>query len=78
MACDVMCTDDPESSDLWVLNSCTVKSPSEDSFINAAKKALELNKQVVLAGCVPQAQKDHKMLKGLSAIGVSKRQHTEI
>jgi threonylcarbamoyladenosine tRNA methylthiotransferase CDKAL1 len=63
-------TDDPESSDLWVLNSCTVKNPSEDSFINAAKKALELNKQVVLAGCVPQAQKDHKMLKGLSAIGV--------
>ncbi|XP_062505151.1 threonylcarbamoyladenosine tRNA methylthiotransferase-like isoform X2 [Corticium candelabrum] len=63
-------TDDPELSDLWVLNSCTVKNPSEDSFINAVQKAHELNKHIVLAGCVPQAQKDHKMLKGLSAIGV--------
>ncbi|KAJ8306384.1 hypothetical protein KUTeg_016929 [Tegillarca granosa] len=42
--------------DLWLLNSCTVKSPAEDHFRNEIKKARELNKHIVVAGCVPQGQ----------------------
>ncbi|XP_072267724.1 threonylcarbamoyladenosine tRNA methylthiotransferase [Pyxicephalus adspersus] len=60
----------PEQADLWLLNSCTVKSPAEDHFRNSIKKAQEENKKVVLAGCVPQAQPRQEYLKGLSIIGV--------
>ncbi|XP_073487242.1 threonylcarbamoyladenosine tRNA methylthiotransferase [Aquarana catesbeiana] len=63
-------TESPEQADLWLLNSCTVKSPAEDHFRNSIKKAQEENKKVVLAGCVPQAQPRQEYLKGLSIIGV--------
>ncbi|XP_068093069.1 threonylcarbamoyladenosine tRNA methylthiotransferase isoform X2 [Hyperolius riggenbachi] len=63
-------TESPDQADLWLLNSCTVKSPAEDHFRNSIKKAQEENKKVVLAGCVPQAQPRQEYLKGLSIIGV--------
>ncbi|KAM4706033.1 threonylcarbamoyladenosine tRNA methylthiotransferase [Rhinophrynus dorsalis] len=63
-------TESPEQADLWLLNSCTVKSPAEDHFRNSIKKAQEEDKKVVLAGCVPQAQPRQDYLKGLSIIGV--------
>ncbi|KAM4689602.1 threonylcarbamoyladenosine tRNA methylthiotransferase [Discoglossus pictus] len=63
-------TETPEQADLWLLNSCTVKSPAEDHFRNSIKKAQEGDKKVVLAGCVPQAQPRQEYLKGLSIIGV--------
>ncbi|XP_034618301.1 threonylcarbamoyladenosine tRNA methylthiotransferase isoform X2 [Trachemys scripta elegans] len=63
-------TENAAEADLWLLNSCTVKSPAEDHFRNSIKKAQEDNKKVVLAGCVPQAQPRQDYLKGLSIIGV--------
>ncbi|XP_053323598.1 threonylcarbamoyladenosine tRNA methylthiotransferase [Spea bombifrons] len=63
-------TENPEQADLWLLNSCTVKSPAEDHFRNSIKKAQEHDKKVVLAGCVPQAQPRQEYMKGLSIIGV--------
>ncbi|KAE8598060.1 hypothetical protein XENTR_v10016706 [Xenopus tropicalis] len=63
-------TEQPEQADLWLLNSCTVKSPAEDHFRNSIKKAQEANKKVVLSGCVPQAQPRQEYMKGLSIIGV--------
>ncbi|NXC67384.1 CDKAL methylthiotransferase, partial [Anhinga anhinga] len=63
-------TDNSAEADLWLLNSCTVKSPAEDHFRNSVKKAQEGKKKVVLAGCVPQAQPRQDYLKGLSIIGV--------
>ncbi|CAM4508176.1 unnamed protein product [Lepidochelys olivacea] len=63
-------TDNAAEADLWLLNSCTVKSPAEDHFRNSIKKAQEDDKKVVLAGCVPQAQPRQDYLKGLSIIGV--------
>ena len=62
--------DDSEAADLWLLNSCTVKNPSEDNFRNAIKKAQELDKHLVVAGCVPQGQPKHQAIKGISVIGV--------
>nr|XP_033790450.1 threonylcarbamoyladenosine tRNA methylthiotransferase [Geotrypetes seraphini]XP_033790451.1 threonylcarbamoyladenosine tRNA methylthiotransferase [Geotrypetes seraphini]XP_033790452.1 threonylcarbamoyladenosine tRNA methylthiotransferase [Geotrypetes seraphini]XP_033790453.1 threonylcarbamoyladenosine tRNA methylthiotransferase [Geotrypetes seraphini]XP_033790454.1 threonylcarbamoyladenosine tRNA methylthiotransferase [Geotrypetes seraphini] len=63
-------TEKPEEADLWLLNSCTVKSPAEDHFRNSIKKAQDEHKKVVLAGCVPQAQPRQEYMKGLSIIGV--------
>uniref|UniRef100_A0A8D0BMP5 tRNA-t(6)A37 methylthiotransferase n=1 Tax=Salvator merianae TaxID=96440 RepID=A0A8D0BMP5_SALMN len=63
-------TDSAAEADLWLLNSCTVKSPAEDHFRNSIKKAQEEKKKVVLAGCVPQAQPRQDYLQGLSIIGV--------
>lgn len=63
-------TEDSSDADLWLLNSCTVKSPAEDHFRNAIRKAQEQNKKVVLAGCVPQAQPRMDYIKDLSIIGV--------
>ncbi|MEE6464812.1 hypothetical protein FKM82_006368 [Ascaphus truei] len=63
-------TENPEQADVWLLNSCTVKSPAEDHFRNSIRKAQEQDKKVVLAGCVPQAQPRQEYLKGLSIIGV--------
>ncbi|KAL3868434.1 hypothetical protein ACJMK2_041242 [Sinanodonta woodiana] len=63
-------TDDMLAADLWLLNSCTVKSPAEDHFRNEIKKARELNKYIVVAGCVPQGQQRADYLQGLSVIGV--------
>lgn len=62
--------DDSEAADLWLLNSCTVKNPSEDNFRNAIKRAQELDKYLVVAGCVPQGQPRHQSIKGISVIGV--------
>ncbi|XP_028908614.1 threonylcarbamoyladenosine tRNA methylthiotransferase isoform X1 [Ornithorhynchus anatinus] len=63
-------TENAAEADLWLLNSCTVKSPAEDHFRNSIKKAQEEDKKVVLAGCVPQAQPRQDYMKGLSIIGV--------
>ncbi|XP_015687177.1 threonylcarbamoyladenosine tRNA methylthiotransferase [Protobothrops mucrosquamatus] len=63
-------TENAAEADLWLLNSCTVKSPAEDHFRNSIKKAQEGKKKIVLAGCVPQAQPRQDYLHGLSIIGV--------
>ena len=63
-------TESPLDADLWLLNSCTVKGPSEDSFINAVRSGKKLKKKIVIAGCVPQGQRNHRDLEGLSVVGV--------
>lgn len=47
-------TNDSNEASLWLLNSCTVKTPSETQMDNSVAKAKELNKKVVVAGCVSQ------------------------
>ena len=59
-----------DSADLWLLNSCTVKNPSETTFVNAIKTAENMGKKIVVAGCVPQAQTGGDAWKSLSQIGV--------
>ena len=63
--------EDKESADLWLLNSCTVKTPSEDGFKNFVKEAKSRDKYVVVAGCVPQADRSNKEIQGISVVGVS-------
>jgi len=47
--------DDLETADACVINSCTVKNPSQDSATNIVQRAKQACKPVVLAGCVPSA-----------------------
>lgn len=63
-------TADKASADLWLLNSCTVKNPSEDTFRNEIQTGLGTGKHVVVAGCVPQGAPKSDYLKGLSIVGV--------
>ncbi|KIH56940.1 hypothetical protein ANCDUO_12875 [Ancylostoma duodenale] len=39
---------------IWVLNSCTVKTPSETQASNLLEEGRKLGKYVVMAGCVSQ------------------------
>ena len=64
-------TADALNADLWLLNSCTVKNPAEDGFKNEIKKARQLGKYIVVAGCGPQGQPRAEFIKGLSVVGVS-------
>ncbi|XP_034478913.1 threonylcarbamoyladenosine tRNA methylthiotransferase [Drosophila innubila] len=59
-----------DDADLWLLNSCTVKNPSEDTFRNEIELGMRNGKHVVVAGCVPQGAPKADYLRGLSVIGV--------
>ncbi len=43
-----------ESADLWLINSCTVKSPSQSAMDTLLRRGKQLGKALVVAGCVPQ------------------------
>lgn len=51
-----------------ILNSCTVKGPSEQHFKNEINRAVANKKHVILAGCVPQSDKSYRRVA--SVIGV--------
>ena len=61
---------DRESADIWVINSCTVKDPSQSAFTNIIKRAKELHIPIVVCGCVPQADRKLKDLDGISMVGI--------
>lgn len=63
-------TNNKATADLWLLNSCTVKNPSEDTFRNEIESGMRDGKHVVVAGCVPQGAPKADYLRGLSVIGV--------
>jgi len=61
-----------EDSDLCLVNSCTVKSPSQDSATNLMKRARAAGKPVVLTGCVPSADSSvADGFEGVSLLGVT-------
>lgn len=43
-------TEDKNKADLWLLNSCTVKSPAESHFRNEIEDGKKMGKHVVVAG----------------------------
>ncbi|XP_078041395.1 threonylcarbamoyladenosine tRNA methylthiotransferase [Augochlora pura] len=63
-------TENKNIADLWLLNSCTVKSPAEYHFRNEIEAGKKLGKHIVVAGCVPQGAPKSSFLQGLSMIGV--------
>lgn len=63
-------TSDKDQADLILLNSCTVKTPSEDTFRNEIQHGRDKGQHVVVAGCVPQGAPKSDYLTGVSVIGV--------
>ncbi len=63
--------EDFAESDVCVINSCTVKNPSQEAFVNYVQKAKQTGKKVVVAGCVPQGDRNIKGLEEVSMIGVT-------
>ena len=51
-----------------------MKGPSEDGLKNSIRKGRELGKPLVITGCVPQGQRNHADVEGLSVVGVSSLQ----
>ncbi|KAL6315535.1 hypothetical protein AAG906_000837 [Vitis piasezkii] len=63
-------SDNPEEADLWLINTCTVKSPSQSAMDTLITKGRSSKKPLVVAGCVPQGSRDLKELEGVSIVGV--------
>ncbi len=62
-------TEKLEEADIIILNSCTVKSPSVNAFINRVSELKKLYpyKSMIIAGCIPQSQPE--LFKDFSLIG---------
>ena len=60
-----------EQADCCLINSCTVKNPSETKFVNLVEKAQKAGKPVVVSGCVPQGDRNLKGLETVSILGVT-------
>nr|CCC48509.1 putative tRNA modification enzyme, fragment [Trypanosoma vivax Y486] len=63
-------TDEFEHADAYLLNSCTVKNPSEEHFVSMMNRVRLTGKPLVVAGCVPQADPLNKQWSDVSIIGV--------
>ena len=61
-------TDNIEEANLIIINTCTVKGPTDSAFIKRLKELPQ--KPLIIAGCTPQAQYGKmKELKDISLIG---------
>lgn len=47
-------SESPEAADIILLNTCGVKKPTEDRMIERLRKFSELNKPLIIAGCLPK------------------------
>lgn len=63
-------SENPEEADLWLINTCTVKSPSQSAMDTLISRCKNAKKPLVVAGCVPQGSRDLKELEGVSIVGV--------
>ncbi|KAH9579933.1 TRAM domain [Trypanosoma melophagium] len=63
-------TDVFNHADVYLLNSCTVKSPSEEHFITMMNRVRATGKPLIVAGCVPQADPKNTQWDDVSVIGV--------
>eukprot|EP00959_Pyramimonas_sp_CCMP1952_P000643 12397-Pyramimonas_sp.AAC.2 len=58
-------------ADLWLVNTCTVKNPSQSAMNSLITKGQSKGKKLLVAGCVPQGDRHAKELEGISVIGVT-------
>lgn len=59
------------AADLWLINSCTVKGPSQSAVGTLVSRARARGKAVVVSGCVPQGDRAAPELAGASLLGVT-------
>jgi len=62
----------PENSDLIIVNTCTVKLPTENKVKRSIRNFLKLNKKIIIAGCMPEVQKEtlKNIAQNASFVGV--------
>jgi threonylcarbamoyladenosine tRNA methylthiotransferase CDKAL1 len=60
-----------DNADLWLINTCTVKNPSQAAMSSIVARGKALNKRLVVCGCVPQGDKKMPELQGLSLLGMT-------
>lgn len=63
-------TSKKDEADIWLINSCTVKDPSQAAFMHLVNSAKTVGKPVVVAGCVSQADRNLSGLEDVSVIGI--------
>jgi len=63
-------TEQKEEADLWLLNSCTVKDPSQAAFMHLVNSAKSEGRPLVVAGCVSQADRNLNGLEDVSIVGI--------
>ena len=63
--------DAAEKADGWLVNTCTVKNPSQSAMNTVIERGKAANKALLIAGCVPQGDKGAKELKDVSLLGVT-------
>ncbi|KAH0474217.1 MAG: hypothetical protein KVP17_000715 [Porospora cf. gigantea B] len=60
-----------EEADAVILNSCTVKNPSQEAAMTLVQRAKSAGKAIIVGGCVPQADRNVKGWHDVSMIGVT-------
>lgn len=50
--------DDPKKSDIILIFTCIVKTPTVNRMIDRIKKLSELNRPLIVAGCMPRVKKE--------------------
>ena len=63
-------TEDFSKADVYLINSCTVKNPSEEHFIHEMQKAQKTGKPTIVSGCVPAGDPNNSHFDNVSVIGV--------
>jgi len=68
---------DKEIADVILINSCTVKEHAENKLYKEIREAEKLGKKIVVAGCVPQADRslEKNKLKNYSIVGTQQLNH---
>ena len=60
-----------DDADLWLLNSCTVKGPSQDHFMTQIRKAKSKNKHIVAGTFISYIIFNYSVLKNTKIYGIS-------
>lgn len=60
-----------DECDICIVNSCTVKNPSQDAFITYVTKSKNHSKPVIVCGCVPQGDRNLKGMENCSMLGLT-------
>eukprot|EP01059_Diplonema_ambulator_P010058 TRINITY_DN20037_c0_g1_i1.p1 TRINITY_DN20037_c0_g1~~TRINITY_DN20037_c0_g1_i1.p1 ORF type:complete len:521 (+),score=80.12 TRINITY_DN20037_c0_g1_i1:45-1565(+) len=63
-------TENFDEADVYLINSCTVKNPSEEHFVNEMEKSRKTGKPTIVSGCVPAGDPKNPHFSNVSVIGV--------
>ncbi|MBR9676747.1 tRNA (N(6)-L-threonylcarbamoyladenosine(37)-C(2))-methylthiotransferase [Candidatus Woesearchaeota archaeon] len=68
----------PATADVFIINTCTVKGPTEDKILKKIKEYHKKRKNLIVAGCMADAQADLLKVNAKNAVLVGTRHITDI